>query len=72
MNKIFIDASLYINKDFVHDDVFSCLFRLFILSAKYPKIEDNDENLSSIFGIEPLATQTNSKSGEDVSREPAN
>ena len=51
MNKIFIDARLYVNKDFVHDDVFSCVFRLFILSTKYPKIEGNDEKLSGIFGI---------------------
>ena len=51
MNKIFIDTRLYVNKDFVHDDVFSCVFRLFILSTKYPKIEGNDEKLSGIFGI---------------------
>ena len=30
------------------------------------KIEDNDEELSSIFGIELLATQTNSKGGKDM------
>ena len=32
------------------------------------KIEDNDEVLSSIFGIELLATQTNSKSGKDIAQ----
>ena len=30
--------------------------------------KNSDEELSSIFGIEHLATQTNSKSGEDVSK----
>ena len=64
MNKIFN----LLNKDFFHDDVFICVFRLLIVSTKYPKIYGNDENLSSIFGIELLATQTNSKSGEDVSQ----
>ena len=33
----------------------------------YPKIDENDEKLSSIFGILLLATQTNSNSREDVS-----
>ena len=32
------------------------------------KIEDNDEVLSSIFGIELLATQTNSKSGKVIAQ----
>ena len=32
------------------------------------KIEDNDEELSSIFGIELLATQTNSKGGKDITQ----
>ena len=34
------------------------------------KIEDNDEELSSIFGIELLATQTNmhSKGGKDIAQ----
>ena len=44
-----------------------CFSSLF-LSTKYPKIDGNDEKLSSIFGIELLTTQTNSKSGEDVSQ----
>ena len=44
-----------------------CFSSLF-LSTKYPKIDGNDEKLASIFGIERLATQTNSKSGEDVSQ----
>ena len=34
----------------------------------YPKIDENDEKLSSIFGILLLATQTNSNSREDVSQ----
>ena len=63
MNKIFIYARPCVNKDFFHDDVFSCVFVSF---PKYPKIDGNDEKLSIIFGIELLATQTNSKSGEDV------
>ena len=32
------------------------------------KIEDNDEVLSSIFRIELLATQTNSKGGKDIAQ----
>ena len=28
-NKIFIYALAFVNKEFVHDDVFSCVFRLF-------------------------------------------
>ena len=51
-----------VNKDFFTK---TCLF---ILSTKYPKIYGNDENLSRIFRIELQATQSNSKSGEDVSR----
>ena len=42
-----------------------CFSSLF-LSTKYPKIDGNDEKLSSIFEL--LTTQTNSKSGEDVSQ----
>ena len=45
-----------------------CVFRVLIVSTKYPKIYGNEEILSSIFGIELLATQTDSKSGEDVSQ----
>ena len=52
-----------VNKDFFHADVFSCVFPLFILSAKYPKIYGNDENLSSIFRLEPLDTQRGSEKG---------
>ena len=34
MNKIFVYARPCVrNKDFFHDDVFSCVFRLFILST---------------------------------------
>ena len=67
MNKIFIYASLCVNKDFFHDDMFSCVFRLF---SKYSKIDGNDEKISRFFWEFSfvLATQTNSKSGEDVSQ----
>ena len=68
MNKIFIYARRCVNKGFFQDDVFSCVFRLFILSTKYPKIDGIDEKVSRFFGTELLATQTNSKSGEDVSQ----
>ena len=44
MNKIFLYACSCVDKDFFHDDAFSCVFRLFILSTKYPKIDGNDEN----------------------------
>ena len=44
----------------------TCSAVFFVSFPKYPKIDGNDEKLSSIFGIELLATQTNSKSGEDV------
>ena len=41
----------------------------FVSFPKYPKLDGNDENLSTIFFEFSfvLATQTNSKSGEDVS-----
>ena len=42
--------------------VFSSLF----LSTKYPKIDSNNEKHSRIFGIELLASKTNSKSGENA------
>ena len=42
--------------------VFSSLF----LSTKYPKIDSNNEKQSRIFGIELLASKSNSKSGENV------
>ena len=67
MNKIFIYARLCVNRDFFHDDMFSCVFRLF---SKYSKIYGNDEKLPRFF-LEfsfVLATQSNSKSGEDVSQ----
>ena len=44
----------------------TCSAVFFVSFPKYPKIDGNDEKLPSIFGIELLATQTNSKSGEDV------
>ena len=68
MNKTFIYARPCANKNFFPDNMFSCVFRLFILSTKYPKIYSNNKKHSSIFGIELLAFQTNSKSGEDVSQ----
>ena len=46
---------------------YSCVFVSF---PKYPKIDGNDKKLSRLF-LEfsfVLATQTNSKSGEDVSQ----
>ena len=49
MNKIFIYARPCVNS--FRDDVFSCVFRLFILRTKYPKTDSNVEKLSSIFGI---------------------
>ena len=63
MNKFFIYARPCVNKDFFHDDVFSCVFVSF---PKYPKIDGNDEKLSRVFlkFSFVLATQPNSKSGE--------
>ena len=46
----------------------SAVFSSFFLSTKYPKIDGYNEKLSRILGMELLATQTNSKSGEDVSQ----
>ena len=59
MNKFFIYARPCVNKDFVHDDVFSCVFRLF---SWYPKIDGNAKKLSRLFWEFSfvLATQTNS------------
>ena len=68
MKKIFIYVRRCVNKDFFQDDVFSCVFRVFILSTKQPKIDGSYEKLSRFFGTQLLATQTNSKSGEDVSQ----
>ena len=63
MDKFFIYARPCLNKDFFHKDVFSCV------PKKYPKIDGNDEKLSRFFLKFSflLATQTNSKRGEDVS-----
>ena len=49
---------------FFHYDAFSCVFRLSILSISTQKSTAMVNKLSSIFGIEILATQANSKSGE--------
>ena len=47
----------------------TCSALFFVSYPKYyPKIDENDEKLSSIFGILLLATQTNSNSREDVSQ----
>ena len=64
MKNIFIYARPCVNK--MTCSVVSmklAFFRLFF-PTKFPIIEDNDENLSSIFGIELLATQTKSRSGK--------
>ena len=48
----------------------TCWAVFFVTFSKYPKIDGNDEKLSR-FVLEfsfALATQTNSKSGEDVSQ----
>ena len=48
----------------------TCWAVLFVSFPKYPKIDGNDEKLCRFF-LEfsfVLATQTNSKSGEDVSQ----
>ena len=48
----------------------TCSAVFFVSFPKYPKIDGNDKKLSRLF-LEfsfVLATQTNSKSGEDVSQ----
>ena len=48
----------------------TCSSVFFVSFPRYPKIDGNDENLSRFF-LEfsfVLATQTNSKSGEDVAQ----
>ena len=67
MNKIFIYARLCVNKDFF---MMTCWAVFFVSFPKCPKINGNDEKVSR-FCLEfslVLATQTNSKSGEDVSQ----
>ena len=44
----------------------SAVFSSLILSTKYSKIDSNNEKQSRIFGIELLASKSNSKSGENV------
>ena len=66
MNKFFIYACLSANKDFF---MMTCSALFFVSYFKYyPKTDENDEKLCSIFGILLLATQTNSNSREDVSQ----
>ena len=67
MNKFFIYESPCLNKYFFHDNVFSCVLVSF---PKYQKIDGNDEKRSRFFWKFSfvLATQTNSKSDEDVSQ----
>ena len=63
MNIIFIYARPCVNK-------ITCSAVFFVSFPKYPTIDGNDENRSRIF-LELsfiLATQANSKSGEDVSQ----
>ena len=63
MNKIFIYALACVNK-------MTCSAAFFVSFPKYPTIDGNDENRSRIV-LElsfVLATQANSKSGEDVSQ----
>ena len=71
MNKIFVYAHLCVNKDFVHDDVFSCVLSLFLSTPKSTAMIKNFLGffLESSF---VLATRTKSKSRDDVSqiREP--
>ena len=68
MNKIFIYARACVNKDFFF--MMTCSAVFFVAFLSRPKIDSNDEKLYSFF-LEfsfVLATQTNSKSGEDVSQ----
>ena len=63
-NKIFIYARPCVNKDFVHDDVFSCVFR---------PVDGNEKKNFLDFFLEfsfvlATQTQTNTKSGGDVSQ----
>ena len=63
MKKIFIYAHPCVNK-------MTCSAVFFVAFPKYPKIDGNDKKLSRLF-LEfsfVLATQSNSKSGEDVSQ----
>ena len=62
MNKFFIYARPCINEDFFF--MMACSAVFFVSFPKYSKMDGNDEKLSSVF----LATQTNRKSGEDVSQ----
>ena len=67
MNKVFIYAHPRAEKDFF---MMTCSAVFFQFSfPKYPKIDVNEEKLSRFFWEFNfvLATQTNSKSGEDVS-----
>ena len=47
----------------------TCSSVFFVSFPKYPKIDGNDEKLSRFFwNLASFSTQTNSKSGEDVSQ----
>ena len=67
MNKLFLYARPCVNKDFF---VMTCSAVFFVSFPKNPKIDGNDEKLSRVLLKISfvLATQTNSKSGEDVSQ----
>ena len=66
MNKILIYARPCVNNLLM----MKCSAVFFVSFPKYPKIDGNDKKLSGLF-LEftlVLATQTNSKSGENVSQ----
>ena len=68
MNKFFIYSRPCVNKDFF---VMTCSAVFFVFfPIKYPKIDGNDEKRSRVFlkFSFVIATQTNSKSEEDVSQ----
>ena len=69
-NKIFIYARPWVNKDFVHDDVFSCVFPLFYLVPKNRRQWEKNflEFFLELSFVLATQTQTNSKSGGDVSK----
>ena len=53
------------NKDFFHDDVFSCVFRLF---SQLLSTQKSMAVMKNFLASLEFSFQTNSKSGEDVSQ----